>query len=100
MTNDNGAKLFCLGLGIGVATAFLLAPKSGRDSREYLKDRMNDGSDYLKRQGQDLTNCVSEALDQGVEAVRHQRDSVLAAVNAGREAYRTNAAATPGGPAI
>ena len=104
MSDNNGAGLFCLGLGIGVATAFLLTPKSGAESRQYLKDRANEGADYLKtkadestdylkRQGDELAKTAttvaknaSDALDRGAKTVRHHKENVMSAVNAGREA--------------
>lgn len=77
MTNDNGGKLFFLGLGIGVATAFLLAPRSGRDARQFLREKADEGTDFLKRCGQELASSA-----------RHEKDRVMAAVVAGRDAFR------------
>jgi gas vesicle protein len=95
MTNDSGTKLFCLGLGLGVATAFLLTPKSGRDARQYFRDKADEGTDYLKRQGQELANGAADMLDRGAKAIRHQKENVMAAVDAGREALREGMATTP-----
>jgi gas vesicle protein len=95
MTNDNGTKLFCMGLGIGVAAAFLFAPKSGQASRQYIRDKADEGADYLKRQAQQAADSTADALDRAAKAVRHQKENVTAAVNAGRNAYREAAATTP-----
>lgn len=96
MTNDNGTKLFCLGLGIGIATAFLFAPKSGRKSRQYLQSKAEEGADYLKRQSQELANGAADILDRGARTIRRQQESVMAAVNAGRTAYHEGMAAPQG----
>ena len=100
MTNDNGMKQFCLGLGIGVAAAMFFAPRSGRDSRRMLRDKAQEGADYLKkqgeelkRQGQDLANSANEAMERGMRTVRQQAEGVMAAVDAGRSAYRDSMAA-------
>ena len=88
MNNDSGTKLFCMGLGIGLAAAILYAPKSGRDSRQYLRDKANEGTDYLKRQGQELANNATEMMGRGAKAVQHQKEQVVAAVIAGRDVLR------------
>jgi len=103
MRNDtSGAMLFCMGLGLGAAAAMLFTPKSGSDSRRYLQDRANEGADYLKRQGQELANGAndllergSKAIDRGTKTARHHTENVMAAVNAGREAFREGMATTP-----
>lgn len=95
MTNDNGARLFCMGLGIGVAAAFLFTPKSGQDSRQYLRNKADEGADYLKKQAQQVADSTADVLDRAAKAVRHQKENVEAAVDAGRNAYREAAAATP-----
>ncbi len=95
MTNDNGTKLFCMGLGIGVAAAFLFTPKSGQDSRQYLRNKADEGADFLKKQAQQVANTTADVLDRTAKAVRHQKENVEAAVDAGRSAYREAAASTP-----
>ena len=95
MTNDNGARLFCMGLGIGVAAAFLFTPQSGQDSRQFLRNKADEGADYLKKQAQQVANTTADVLDRAAKAVRHQKENVEAAVDAGRNAYREAAAATP-----
>jgi gas vesicle protein len=94
MTNGNGTKLFCLGLGIGVATAFLLTPRSGRAYRRYLRSKAEDGADYISRQTQDLVNGAADILDHGAKALRRQKESLMAAVDAGKNALRGEVAST------
>ena len=97
MTNDNGARLFCMGLGIGVAAAFLFTPKSGVESRRYLRDKADEGKDYLKRQAQQVADNTADVLDRTAKAVRHQKENLGAAVDAGRQAYREAVATMPDG---
>jgi len=94
MTNDNGAKLFCIGLGIGVAGAFLLTPRSGRASRQYLRSKAEEGADYITRQTQELVNGAADILDQSAKAIRRQKESVMAAVDAGKNALRGEGSST------
>jgi gas vesicle protein len=84
-----------MGLGIGVAAAFLFTPKSGQDSRQYLRSKADEGADYLKKQAQQVANTTADVLDRAAKAVRHQKENVEAAVDAGRNAYREAAASTP-----
>jgi gas vesicle protein len=95
MTNDSGVRHFCLGLGIGVATAFLLTPKSGRDTRQYLRDKADEGTELLKRHGEEIANGAADLLERGAKAVRHQKEGVIAAVDAGQHAFRNGIATTP-----
>ncbi len=95
MTNDNGMKHFCLGLGIGVAAAVLFAPRSGSDSRRILRTKAQEGADYLKQQSQDLANNANQVVEKGMRTVRQQTENVMAAVDAGRSAYREALATTP-----
>ena len=52
MDEDNKLSLFMIGLSIGLlggfAAAFLLTPKSGRESRELIADRISDVGDRVK----------------------------------------------------
>jgi gas vesicle protein len=88
MEDDNKLSYFCLGLGLGVAVGVLFAPKSGAETREYLRNRAEDGSDYVKRRANDLRDSAAEAIDRSKETIRRQKDNLSAAVDAGKQAYR------------
>jgi gas vesicle protein len=79
---------FFFGLGIGVGAALLLAPKSGRETRELLKDKADEGKEYLKRRGSELRDDASDLIDRGKGAIGRQKDNVSEAVDAGKQAYR------------
>jgi len=88
MEDDNKLSYFFLGLGLGVAVGVLFAPKSGAETREFLRNKAEEGSDYVKRRADDLRESASEALDRGKETIRRHKDNLSAAVDAGRQAYR------------
>jgi gas vesicle protein len=88
MEDDNRLSYFFLGLGLGVAVGVLFAPKSGAETREYLRSKAGEGSDYVKRKGAELKDQAGEALDRGKQAVQRHRDNLAAAVDAGKQAYR------------
>ena len=93
--NNNELKWFLLGLGLGVTAGFLVAPKSGSDTRKYMQDKANEGADYLKNESTGVMNAGVDLLDRGAKAIRHQKENVAAAVEAGQAAYRDALASTP-----
>ena len=79
---------FFLGMGVGVAAALLLAPKSGQEARELLKGKADEGKEYIKRRGSELRDNASDMIDRGKEAIGRQKDTVSDAMDAGKQAYR------------
>jgi gas vesicle protein len=71
------ALFFVLGAFIGAATALLLAPRSGEDTRKILASKAREGADK-----------TSTYFDRGKEILQQQRDHLSAAFEAGKQAYR------------
>ena len=121
-----GLAWFVAGLGVGALVGILYAPKSGKETREDLAQGAREGTEYLRtrtRQAVDQVGSlvdkskeqVGEYVDRGREVVDRgrahwedfvergrtlvtdQTTRVSAAVDAGREAYRS--ANTPSAPA-
>ena len=72
MAKDNSGSLmvaFVIGALTGAAVALLYAPASGEETREYLGQK------------------AREAMDQGRDYYRTQRDHLATAVERGREAF-------------
>ena len=88
MDDSNKLSYFFLGLGIGVAAGVLFAPKSGPETREYLKTKADEGSDYLRRRGEDLKESAADLVDRSKDAVYRQKEQLSAAVEAGKKAYQ------------
>lgn len=86
--DKNGLSSFLLGLGIGVGIGMLFAPKSGQETREMIKNKAGEGTDFLKQRSSDLQKQAGEWVDKGKEALGRQRDNIADAVEAGRQAYR------------
>jgi gas vesicle protein len=86
--DKNGLSSFLLGLGVGVAVGMLFAPKSGEETRELIKNKAGESTDYLKQRSADLKETASGWVDKGKEAMGRQRDTVNEAVEAGKQAYR------------
>jgi gas vesicle protein len=86
--DKNGLSAFLLGLGVGVGIGILFAPKSGEETREYLRSKANEGGDFLKERSSDLKQTASEWVDKGKDAVSRQKENLADAVEAGKQAYR------------
>ena len=88
MEDDNKVSYFFLGLGLGVAAGMLFAPKSGKETRDFLRDRAEEGADAVKRRGEELKEQAAEALERSKGTIKRHRDNLAQAVDAGRQAYR------------
>lgn len=88
MSEERGLSYFFLGLGIGVAIGVLFAPKSGEETRDYLRSKAGEGRDYLKRRGEELYESAGELVEKGKAAISSQKERLAAAVEAGKQAYR------------
>ena len=88
MQEDNKFSYFFLGLGLGVAVGVLFAPKSGEETREYIRAKTGEGTDYMKRRSSELRDAATDALDRGKDSLRKQKDNLSAALDAGKQAYR------------
>ncbi len=99
MEEKSGFGYFLLGLGIGVAAGILWAPRTGEETRQLIADKAGEGADYLKSRAQegtdyvrqrtgDLKQSASEIYEKGRTTVARQKDTLGAAVEAGKQAYR------------
>ena len=88
--NNAGAKFvyFIAGLGIGALAGILFAPKSGRETRQYLAERAEEGRDYLKQKGERIREQAGDYVDRGRGILNQQREHLSAAIEAGKQAYR------------
>jgi gas vesicle protein len=90
---------FAVGIGVGAAVAVFFAPRSGRETREYLVNSAKDGLDNAVAAGQRVTrraqdeienvkDQVNDRVRQVKEQVREVKDQVRQATEAGERAYR------------
>jgi len=86
--DKSGLSSFLLGLGVGIGLGMLFAPKSGADTRQLLKDKAGEGSDYLKQRSSELKDSAGDLLAKGKDAIGRQKDTLAEAMEAGRQAYR------------
>jgi gas vesicle protein len=94
----NGLSSFLLGLGVGVGIGLLFAPKSGQETREIIKNKAGEGTDYLKQRSAEFKQTAAEWADKGKEALGRQKATLSDAMEAGRQAYRETVGQPPPPP--
>jgi gas vesicle protein len=88
--SNTGEKLlyFIIGGFVGAAIGMLFAPKSGEETRAFLASRARDGGDYLVNQKQAIQERASTVIEQGKDLLNRQRESIAAAIEAGKQAFK------------
>ncbi len=87
-TAGEKALYLLLGAAIGAVTALLFAPRTGEETRKLIMAKAREGADTVTEQTGKVKAKTSEYLDRGKEMVQHQRESLNAAIDAGKKAYR------------
>jgi len=91
MSDNNGASkvaFFLAGMGIGAILALLFAPKSGKETRDYLAQKAEEGKEYVAVRGRELRKQAEEAVEKAKDVVTKQKEQLSAALEAGKQAYQ------------
>jgi gas vesicle protein len=93
MADNVGSKItyFMVGLGVGALVGILFAPKSGDETRDYLSKKADEGRDYAQRKAKELRERADDLIERGKDVASRQKESISAAVEGAREAYRREA---------
>jgi gas vesicle protein len=93
MADNVGSKVtyFLVGLGVGALVGILFAPKSGEDTREYLAKKADEGRDFAQKKAKELRERADDLIERSKDAATRGKDSISAAVEGAREAYRREA---------
>jgi TRAP-type C4-dicarboxylate transport system substrate-binding protein len=81
----------------------LIADKAG-EGADYLRERAQEGTEYVRQRAEDVKQSASELYEKGRTSVARQKDTLAAAVEAGKQAYRDavtdvkTSTSTAGGP--
>jgi gas vesicle protein len=70
--DDNGSSRlvwFLTGAIIGATAAILYAPKSGKDTRQYLSDQAQKGKDAIAESSSDVVEASKEMFERGRKLV-------------------------------
>ena len=98
MSDDRGGSAFLaflLGGLTGAALALLYAPRSGRETREMLNEKLREGAerskdlrDQAREKGKAFMDEAGGYMDRGREVVEDRKGRLAAAFEAGRQASR------------
>jgi gas vesicle protein len=95
--NDAAGYLgwFLLGGMLGAAVALLVAPKTGRETRELLAERGSDVARRAQAAAGEAQTRAGEWLDKSRELFEEQTQRLMAAFEAGKDAMRDEIRKTP-----
>ena len=78
---------FVLGGIVGAGIALLMAPQSGRETREKIKDFTEDIKEKAGSYAGQIKGKVTSAVEGGKEYIEEKKSLLSAAIEAGKEAY-------------
>jgi gas vesicle protein len=94
MADERGCSLGAVGLAFvtgglaGAAVALLLAPQSGRESREQVRGYARRAEEHVHELADKATQVLDQAVDKGREFIKDKQAIVTEAVEAGRTAMQ------------
>lgn len=78
-------KCFFYGVGVGVAVALLLAPRSGVKTRRHLAATVRESQDCIVREGTELRDSVVDVLNRTKRAAKTTAEGIGIALDKGKE---------------
>ena len=78
---------FFVGGLVGAGIALLVAPKSGRETRQQLKELAEDVKQKAEGYIEQMKEQVSTVVEKGKDLLEEQKSILVSAVEAGKEAY-------------
>ena len=93
MDDNGGARFFYFltGMGIGALIGVLFAPSSGEKTREVIASKAEEGRDFVVRKSREVRDQATGYVERGKDVLTEQRGHLSAAVEAGKQAYRSEA---------
>ena len=91
MSEENGGGsvgYFLAGLGIGAVIALLFAPRSGKEPRDMIVQKAEEGRDFVKAKSEEIRKQAEDAVEKGKDLVNQQKELLSAALEAGKQAYQ------------
>jgi len=83
--SGSGLFPFVWGALLGAAAALLLAPKSGAETQQELKEKARKLRERAEEKAEELQGTLQDALTQGRRQVEDKYDTAKRAVGEGRE---------------
>lgn len=91
MSDNNGSSrlaFFLAGMSIGAILALLFAPKSGKETRDFIAQRAGEGRDYATAKGKELRKQAEELVEKAKDLVAKEKEQLASALEAGKKAYQ------------
>jgi gas vesicle protein len=97
MPDNVGSKIsfFLVGLGVGALVGVLFAPRSGEETRDLIAQKADESKEFAARKARELRERADDLIERGKDVAARKKESISAAVDAGREAYLREASARP-----
>lgn len=89
MTTTRDCAYFFCGLSAGVAAALLIAPRSGPETRNEIRQTLEKGKQILR-----------DGKANAVETLDREKEGLKAAIDAGKNAYRETTGRSTAGSEI
>jgi gas vesicle protein len=78
---------FFIGGLVGAGVALLLAPQSGKETKQKIKELADDAKEKAAKYAEEVKSKVTSTVEKGKELVEEKKSLVTTAVEAGKEAY-------------
>jgi len=69
---------FVAGLAVGSLIGIFFAPKSGEGSREYLSQKVKEGSKHARNKARELKERAGDLVERGKEVVNQKKEQIAA----------------------
>ncbi|MCF8145517.1 MAG: YtxH domain-containing protein [Deltaproteobacteria bacterium] len=97
--SDHRFKYFLYGGIVGTLAMLLFAPKSGKETREIMAEKAQEGKEAvekgirraqesIKEKKESLQAEAEDLLDKAKNLTKHEKETIVAAIEAGKNAYR------------
>jgi len=86
--SSNSFMWFLAGLGFGALLGVLYAPRSGRETREAIRNTAQEGKEFIKRQGRDAREAMGQWVERGKDEINRRKEQIGSAFEAAQQAYR------------
>ncbi len=97
--DGNSFLWFLAGLGVGAVVGVLYAPLAGSETRRAIREKAEEGSEYVRSRAREAREQAQQWADRGRETLKQQKDQFRSAYEAGRQAYHEATTPEAGGGA-
>ncbi len=86
--HSHGFLAFVFGGLVGAGITLLMAPRSGRETREKIKSTTGEVKGKAENYYSQAIERLTAAVEKGKEVLEKERFNIKSAIDAGREAYQ------------